>query len=234
MTFNWWLNLTEKGEIFTLFFILFTFRSRSASLNNKSIFSVIRIPAHRLVMMAISDYFCALLGRNFKEGEQDEVTITGVDGPTLQLIIDFCYSGHIEINEDNFHQIIDAALPMGLVRIEQKCERFGVDILETSNCLDLFLVAERYSLDELRGKSWDLICNSFEALPVSELCEMSLSFITDLLKSDRIHAREDLIFHRLVDWIAADEKVRSQYASDLLKLIHMDKLTFSVCSLSFD
>lgn len=179
-------------------------------------------------MVSSSDYFSALLGRNFKEGEQQEVTITGVDGPTLNTIIKFCYSGHIRINKENVHHILDAATPMGLVRVETKCERFMIDNLRSSNCLELFLEADKYSFKDLREKSINFICNRFEALPASELSEMPLSFIIDVLKNDQVHANEDLIFRRLVEWIAVDEKTRSQHASELLRLIRMDKLTPSV------
>lgn len=116
-------------------------------------------------MMSASKYFRALLGPYFKEGHDNEVIISNIDGPTLNLIINYCYSGKIQITDDNIMEIVSAASAMELV----------------------------------------------------------------LLRCDMIHAKEELIFQRLVQWVDYDEENRSKYVPDLLKLIRLEKIRKPVC-----
>lgn len=176
-------------------------------------------------MMSSSEYFRALLGPNFKEGQEEDVTIYNIYGSTLKAIIDFCYSGCIKITNENVMEIIEAASAMEFVRIEKKCEHFWSENLALSNCLDTFLSADKYSLKDLREKSLNFICEQFEALPVTELQKINANFIADLLKCDKIHAREEFIFRRLAEWAGYHETTRAKYVPDLLKLIQLDKIS---------
>lgn len=184
-------------------------------------------------MMSSSKYFNALLGPNFKEGQEDVVTISNVDGPTLKSIINFCYSGKIQITDENIEQIIEAASAMEFVRIEQKCEQFWNDNLAISNCVETFMLADTYSFADLRKKSIDFICEHFEAVDAIELRKITVMFFFELLKYDQIHAREEFIFQRLAEWVESYETTRSKHVPDLLKSIRLEKISQPVCFQTF-
>lgn len=175
--------------------------------------------------MSSSNYFQALLGPNFKEGEEKEVTIDDIDGPTLNVMINFCYTGRIEITKENVMRIVAAASAMQLVRVEQEIEQFWCDSLATSNCLDIFSAADQYSFKDLRKKSFDFICENFEALAASELQKIKVSFFSELLKCDQICAREEFIFQRLTEWAGYHETTRSKHVPELFKSIRLEKIT---------
>lgn len=181
-------------------------------------------------MMSSSNYFRALLGPNFKEGDDDEVTISNINGPTLKTIINFCYSGKIQITDDNIMEIVSAASAMELVRIEVKCEQFWNDTLAKTNCVEIFAAADTYSFKDLRKKSFDFICENFEALDALDLRKIKVSYFSELLKCDQIQAREDFIFQRLAEWADYHETTRSNYVPELLKTIRLEKITQPVQS----
>lgn len=52
-----------------------------------------RIPAHRLVLSAASDYFTAMFTSNVREATQDEVTLKDVDPEALSALVSFIYTG---------------------------------------------------------------------------------------------------------------------------------------------
>lgn len=202
---------------FSIFIVCVKRGSKFTEFNN-------RFPVHRLIMMSTSEYFRALLGPNFKEGHEKDVNISNVDGPTLGAIINFCYSGNIEITDDNIMQIIEAASAMELVRIEKKCEQFWNEKLSTSNCVEIFLAAEKFSILELRKTSIDFICEHFTSIAPEIFLEIDFSTFAMILKCDNIHAIENLIIERLIKWIEYDDKNRSKYAPALLKLMRMEKV----------
>lgn len=181
-------------------------------------------------MMSSSKYFQALLGPNFKEGQEDEVLIANIDGPTLKSIIDFCYTGELRITDENILQIIEAASAMEFVVIEEKCQQFWNDNLATSNCVEIFSLADRFSFLELRKKSLDMICEYFEELSTNAIQALPFSCFSELLKCDLIHTvwQEEFIFQRMALWVDFDEEHRSKYTSELFRSIRLQILSKQV------
>lgn len=52
-----------------------------------------RIPAHRLVLSAGSEYFAAMFTSGLCEATQKEVVLQGVDGDALSMLVRYCYTG---------------------------------------------------------------------------------------------------------------------------------------------
>lgn len=187
--------------------------------------TIYSFPVNRVVMMSASKYFGALLGPNFKEGQRNEVVISDIDGPTLKLIIEYCYTGNIRITEANSMQIVSAASAMELISIEQHCAEFWMSTLAVCNCVETYMIAKTYNLLDLRKKSFEFICEKFESVAITDLRELDFEYFFELLECDRIHALEEFIFQRMVLWIDHDEETRAKYAPDLLKLIRLEKIT---------
>lgn len=180
-------------------------------------------------MMSASKYFQALLGPNFKEGQEEEVTID-IDGRTLKSIIDFCYTGKLNITEENITRIIAAASSMELVVIEEKCQQFWHDNLATSNCVEIFSLADQYSFVRLRNKSFKMICEYFENVSIDELQALPFQCFAELVKCDQIHSvwQEEFIFQRMALWVDFNEENRSQYAPELFQWIRLSILSKEV------
>lgn len=211
-----------------IIFVMHKAQQRTIEYSSTSTVFFFRFSIHRLVMMISSQYFRALLGSNFKEGVEKEVSVGGLDGPTLKAIIDYCYTGNMEINEEYIEKIVSAASWMDLVRIEEKCEKVWREKLSSFNCVETFSLADKYSLTDLREKSLDFICEHFEAVAAGQLQEVGLQYFCEFFKCDRIHALEEHIFQRLIQWVDFDEEARSKYVPELLNLINLKKIATPV------
>ncbi|VCW77871.1 unnamed protein product, partial [Gulo gulo] len=51
----------------------------------------LRIPAHRLVLSAVSDYFAAMFTNDVLEAKQEEVRMEGVDPNALNSLVQYAY-----------------------------------------------------------------------------------------------------------------------------------------------
>lgn len=187
-----------------------------------------RFAVHRLIMMSSCEYFRKLLGPNFREGHEKVVTIADIDGATLKSIIDYCYTGKFVVTAANVTQMVLPAASMGFVEIEKECEKYWWNNVAASNCLEIFVMADRYGFHSVRRKCFDYICVLFELLPTDDLQSLQYPYFSELLKSDDIHAAEDVVFKRLVLWSECNKENRDKYVTALFELIHMDKLSAKV------
>lgn len=179
-------------------------------------------------MAAASQYFEALLGQKFKEGKEDDVTLEGIDGRTLKMIIDFCYTGRINVSDENIDDIILAASSMELVMLERKCSDFWAKRLRFENWVDIYIKADKYSLTDLKSKIFQLICDHFERVPADDLVHVDQCFFRDLMKNERIQVPEQLLFTRLQQWIAYEPIERTKYANEFIKFIRLEHLAGQV------
>lgn len=95
-------------------------------------------------------------------------------------------------------QLVWSASTMGFVHIERGCEEFWCDNLAASNCVEIFVLADKFGFIELRRKSLAYICVLFKFVPEDDLKCLQFSNFPELLKCNEIHASEDSIFQRLV------------------------------------
>lgn len=67
------------------------------------------ISVHKTLLAASSDYFHAMLTGSMKESREDSVTLRGLTAIGVQAIINFAYTGLLEITSDNIDDILLAA-----------------------------------------------------------------------------------------------------------------------------
>mgnify|MGYP001385085922 CR=1 FL=1 len=67
------------------------------------------LSCHRLLLSASSDYFAAMFTGGMAEQNMDTVEIQGVDGAALRQLIDYCYTGKLELQEDTVENVTAAA-----------------------------------------------------------------------------------------------------------------------------
>lgn len=54
-----------------------------------------RIPAHRLVLSAASDYFAAMFMNDVKEATMEEIRMKDVDPDAMVAIVNYAYTGNL-------------------------------------------------------------------------------------------------------------------------------------------
>jgi kelch-like protein 1/4/5 len=112
-----------------------------------------------LVLAASSSYFDAMFTGSLREANEAEITIQEVPGDTLQILVNYCYTGMLEIREDTVETLLATSCLLQLTSVINACSTFLVKQLHPSNCLGFALFAEQQSCDKLLS----LACKLFDA-----------------------------------------------------------------------
>ena len=65
--------------------------------------------AHRVVLSACSDYFCAMFTGDLEESHQSVVELQGLDSDTMEFLLDFVYTESIQVSVENVQALLPAA-----------------------------------------------------------------------------------------------------------------------------
>uniref|UniRef100_A0A7N4PAP7 Intracisternal A particle-promoted polypeptide n=1 Tax=Sarcophilus harrisii TaxID=9305 RepID=A0A7N4PAP7_SARHA len=105
---------------------------------------------HRLVLAASSPYFAALFTGGMKESCKDEVQILGIEAGIFQTLLDFIYTGVVNIGVNNVQELIVAADMLQLTEVVDLCCEFLKGQVEPSNCIGIFQFSEQIACHDLR------------------------------------------------------------------------------------
>lgn len=108
------------------------------------------IKAHRIVLSSSSSYFEAMFGNDsFNENREIEnrrvVKIHSIDYRILKNLIDFIYTGKIEIDQINVQELLAAADMLQLPDVVAGCENRKISFVRTSSLIKkIFQVRNSY------------------------------------------------------------------------------------------
>ncbi|XP_076877818.1 kelch-like protein 4 isoform X2 [Brachyhypopomus gauderio] len=191
-----------------------TFRKIETYLQHKQLCDVLliagdhKIPAHRLVLSAVSDYFAAMFTNDVREAKQEEIKLEGVDPEALKSLVQFAYTGVLELKEETIESMLAAACLLQLSQVIEVCCSFLMKQLHPSNCLGIRSFADAQGCTDL--------------LNVAHSYTME---IVKLLASDDINVPdEETIFQALMMWVRYDVQHRQRDLGELLVYIRLPLL----------
>ncbi|CAD7093339.1 unnamed protein product [Hermetia illucens] len=185
-----------------------------------------RIPAHRLVLSASSAYFSAMFTGSLRETKENEVTLGEVHGDALQILVQYCYTGYIELREDTVETLLATACLLQLNAVVTACCNFLARQLHPSNCLGFAFFAEQQSCGTLLKLASSYTCQHFmQVCKNQEFFQLNSEQIGKLLSSDELNVpSEQDVFHALTAWVQHDPANREKDIPKLLALVRLPLL----------
>uniref|UniRef100_A0A1I8Q1D0 Kelch-like protein diablo n=1 Tax=Stomoxys calcitrans TaxID=35570 RepID=A0A1I8Q1D0_STOCA len=185
-----------------------------------------RVPAHRLVLSASSAYFSAMFTGSLRETKEEEVTLGEVHGDALQILVQYCYTGFIELREDTVETLLATACLLQLNAVVTACCNFLARQLHPSNCLGFAFFAEQQSCNTLLQLATAYTCQHFmQVCKNQEFFQLNADQLAKLLASDDLNVpSEQDVFHSLMSWIQHDPNNREQHIPELLALVRLPLL----------
>ncbi|XP_048765786.1 kelch-like protein 26 [Ostrea edulis] len=178
---------------------------------------------HKVVMVACSDYFQAMLTSNMKECHEDIVELKGISANGLKIIVDFAYTGELKLNTQNVEDVLSAATHLQVSDAMDLCSKYLEASISVRNCVDILNIAELYSLVSLCQASRQFMLHNFEELAESEQYSMMNNVqLAQLLAENSLRvSSEFLLFNLVLKWIRYDPGEREQFVSVLIENIKL-------------
>ncbi|NXN33076.1 KLHL4 protein, partial [Nycticryphes semicollaris] len=209
-----------------------TFRKMENYLQQKQLCDVLlivgdqKIPAHRLVLSAVSDYFAAMFTNDVREAKQEEIKMEGVDPDALKALVRYAYTGILELKEDTIESLLAAACLLQLSQVIEVCCNFLMKQLHPSNCLGIRSFGDAQGCTELLKVAHTYTMEHFtEVIKNQEFLLLPANEIAKLLSSDDINVPdEEVIFQALMMWVRHDLQNRQRDLGMLLSYIRLPLL----------
>ncbi|XP_018426752.1 PREDICTED: kelch-like protein 4, partial [Nanorana parkeri] len=209
-----------------------TFRKMENYLQQKQLCDVLliagnyKIPAHRLVLSAVSDYFAAMFTNDVREAKEEEIKMEGVDPDALKALVHYAYTGILELKEDTIESLLAAACLLQLSQVIEVCCNFLMKQLHPSNCLGIRSFGDAQGCLELLRVAHSYTMEHFiEVIRNQEFLLLPGNEIAKLLSSDDINVPdEETIFEALMQWVKYDIETRQKDLGMLLSYIRLPLL----------
>ncbi|KAF4111646.1 hypothetical protein G5714_008677 [Onychostoma macrolepis] len=180
-----------------------------------------RFPAHRVILAAGADYFRALLCGRLRESGEGVVLLRGVQSWVLRDLLDFIYSGRLNLSCRNVWDLTEAASQFQLQGALALCLNFLQDNMDETSCLDILALAEAYSLEDLGRRTEDYVLAHFQRVADGEkFKDLPCVQLQRLLERDALNADSELaVFRAVVNWVEDDKDRRLPHLSRLMQSV---------------
>ena len=184
-----------------------------------------RISANRMVLACYSKFFESMFLSPLKEKFQNTVEIKQFNGMAVKQIIEFIYTGNIDINLNNVFTVLGTADFLQVDDVKKLCFDFMEISLTVDSCLDVMKASILYNNPFLQ-QTYQYISDDFdEIMQRDSFKQLSKDELIPLLANLNSSVQETSIFDALLHWIKHDQHREADFPALFLSL-NLQKLPF--------
>ncbi|KAG2461479.1 IPP protein, partial [Polypterus senegalus] len=182
---------------------------------------------HRLVLAASSPYFSALFAGGMREVDKDVVQILGVEAHVFELLLDFIYTGIINVNVDNVQELMIAADMLQLSEVVTMCCEFLKVQMDPLNCIGIYQFLEQIACFDMMEFTENYINVHFlEVCIGDEFVGLSKEQLVKILRSEELRIEDEYqVFTAAMNWILKDVSKRKKHVVEVLDPVRFPLLS---------
>nr|XP_014344570.1 PREDICTED: actin-binding protein IPP [Latimeria chalumnae] len=182
---------------------------------------------HRLVLAASSPYFAVLFAGRMCEASKDVVQILGVEADIFTLLLDFIYTGVVNVTVSNVQELIVAADMLQLTDVVTICCEFLKGQMDPANCVGIYQFSEQIACYDLLEFAENYIHVHFLEIPeCEEFTGLTKDQLVRILQSEELRIEDEYqVFTAAMEWVLKDVSKRKKYVVEVL-----DPVRFSLLS----
>ncbi|CAB3397997.1 unnamed protein product [Caenorhabditis bovis] len=174
-----------------------------------------RIPAHRLILAARSQYFQALLYNGMKETEQKTINLRDTNAEAFEYILKYAYTSTLDLAEVELGlllEILSLAHRYHLQTLVTSLGDYLKKLLNNDNMCNILNAAQFFGLVDLADyclKYADR--HAAKILSTQAFLELTCDSFSQMLQRDSFYAPEIEIFNAVKSWVDSNPDERKGY-----------------------
>ncbi|KAJ5079694.1 pep-cterm sorting domain-containing protein [Anaeramoeba ignava] len=156
---------------------------------------------HKSILSSRSQYFKSLFKSKMKEYQENKMILKDVSSSILSSILNYFYSGKIEINLENAIEILIFSSKYFIDELTEICLNFIKNNLQIETIVDVLKLSESMNLNQLLNSSYKFISKNFEEfIKTPFFLELEENHLNSILSNDYILTNEFKIFQSIIKW----------------------------------
>lgn len=217
------LHYSRQEDLISTFKRMEVFRTNTQLCDVTLVAGDKQIRAHRVIMAGFSDYFNAMFNGDLAETLQDVIYIRDVDPDALATIVDYAYTGSLEIRVDNVENLLSVACLLQVRVVQKQCCEFMKQHLHPTNCLGIRAFAEGHGCEDLFLQADKFTKENFlQVVESKEFPMINGEQLVELFASDDLNVNtEEEVFAAMEKWVQFDCGKRKTYVTQLLQNVRL-------------
>ena len=171
------------------------------------------ISANRMVLSCYSKFFESMFLSSLKERYQDTVVIQQFDGQSIKILIEFIYTGTVDINTDNVTSLLSTADYLQIDEVKVFCFEFLAQTLTVGNCLEIWKISNLFNNPPALQQTYPYLCEHFfEIMQGEHFKTLSKNELNLLIsKLDQSKVQEISMYKAILNWVQHDDNRKSEF-----------------------
>lgn len=180
-------------------------------------------PVHKVVLSSCSPYFRAMFCGDMEESKMSRVAIKKISSEAMKIVLDYCYTGEIDITEDNVQDLLPAASLLQLEFVRDSCCEFLKHQLCSTNCLGVLSFAHTHDCHELKDAAHNYAKHHYlDILESEEFLDQNVEDLVELLQSEELNIKnESQVYDSVIRWVKHDLPNRKDKLHHLLEHVRL-------------
>lgn len=153
-----------------------------------------------------------------------------VSAETAMLLIEYCYTGHVKVTNENSYHLLYAANLYKFKALKNICIDFLEAQINNNNALHVWLMAQVHDSSRLLQAASAVVRDAFMQLINTAAFQMlSVEQLFEWVNGDDIHVgSEEDVFHIIVQWIRGQPEARTKHYGKLLGAVRLAGISSEV------
>ncbi|KAJ5068787.1 pep-cterm sorting domain-containing protein [Anaeramoeba ignava] len=180
---------------------------------------------HKSILSSRSQYFKSLFNSKMKEYQENKMILKDVSSSILSSILNYFYSGKIEINLENAVEILFFSSKYLIDELIEISLKFIKKNFQFETVVDVLKLSEPMNLNQLLNSSYKFISKNFEEfIKTPFFLELEENHLNSILSNDYIPINEFKIFQSIIKWGKHKSNINQEKENQKLEKEEKEKL----------
>nr|XP_002125111.1 kelch-like protein 12 isoform X1 [Ciona intestinalis] len=178
------------------------------------------IRANKMVLSCYSEYFNAMFNTELDEKYKDDVEVHGVEPESFEKLVDFMYTGKININTNNVCELLAVCDYLQVLAVKELCIRYLSKMMSPQNCITIQVLADRFTIPQITEQFNKCFVTNYQQVVSSKhFKKLSKDDVIKLLQSTHGKVSSDLLYKAVMNWVKLDLASNENYLSEIIKFV---------------